>query len=89
MLKDAPSAVAVAEALIRAKFGEQALKEQRPLTAKADGEFWQVEGSLNRGSKEPGAGPVKIRFRRSDMQVVSLHFSIVGMSLNPVEKPEL
>jgi hypothetical protein len=77
LIKDKETAIALAELLIKSKFGDQVLTAQRPLNAKTDGDFWIVEGSVTKDSTQSLEGPVILRVNKADLTVEEfyLHFN--------------
>ena len=61
LVDNADAAIAIAETLVRNKFGEAALREQQPLGARDGGQIWIVEGSLNRNRAHEGPGMLILR----------------------------
>jgi len=66
------TAVAVAEIIIRANYGDDVLSEQRPLLVSDRGEYWLVEGSRNASRAVEGPGKVVVRLSKADARVISL-----------------
>jgi len=77
LIKDKETAIALAEVLIKSKFGDQVLAIQRPLNATADDDFWVVEGSVTKDPKKALEGPVILRINKADLAVEEfyLHFN--------------
>ena len=59
------TAVAIVEALIRGKYGDEMLKENQPLTVRLDGEFWVVEGK----ERKPTPLITTVRISKADAHV--------------------
>jgi hypothetical protein len=59
------AAIAVVEALIRGRYGDEMLKENQPLTARRDGEFWVVEGK----ERKPTPLITTVRISKADARV--------------------
>jgi hypothetical protein len=69
LIKDAATAIALAEVLVKNNFGDDVLKKQRPLKATADGDFWIVEGSVTKDPAKQPEGPVILRINKADLTV--------------------
>jgi hypothetical protein len=79
LVPDENAALGVVEALIRGKYGEDALKQNQPLSVRRDGEFWVVE-SKDRNPIPPSS----VRISRVDARVDSfLVFSHSNISPFP------
>lgn len=76
LLKDAAAAIELAEVLVKNNFGDAVLKEQRPLTATADGDFWIVEGSVTKDPAKQLEGPVILRVNKRDLTVDAFYLHL-------------
>lgn len=59
------TAMAIVEALIRGRYGDDMLKENRPFTVRRDGEFWVVEGK----ERKPTPLITTVRISKVDARV--------------------
>lgn len=84
LVKDAKTAIAITEILIKGNYGEIALSEQMPLIARDDGSIWVIEGSLNKDRSAEGPGTVIVKINKSDAKVISLLFDYV---IHPLQNP--
>jgi hypothetical protein len=50
-VRDARTAVAIAEAILNSVYGEQQIAGEKPLQAKRSGDVWRVSGALPPGYK--------------------------------------
>lgn len=76
LLKDGSAAIELAEVLIKNNFGDAVLKEQRPLKATADGDFWIVEGSVTKDPAKQLEGPVILRVNKMDLTVDAFYLHL-------------
>lgn len=76
MVKDAAMAVELAAVLIRRNCGEAVLKNQQPLVAREDGDYWLVEGPPNKPEAVSDVGPVHVKLKKTDASVASLYFTL-------------
>jgi hypothetical protein len=53
LVPDETAAIGIAEALIRGRFGEEALRKLQPMTAREGGTQWNVFGRTNQGQPLP------------------------------------
>ena len=65
LVPDEKTAIALVEALIRGKYGDKALEENRPLTVRRDGEFWVILGK----ERKPTPLITTVRINRADARV--------------------
>jgi hypothetical protein len=80
LVKDAGTAVALAEVLVESNFGVSKLEAQRPLVAYENGNFWIVEGSLNKERSVEGPGKLVVKIEKADASILYLGFDYVVIS---------
>ena len=74
LVKNTETAVELAAILIRRNFGEDSLKEQQPLSAHEDGDYWSVDGTPTMMKNTSGFGSVRVRIKKTDASVASLYW---------------
>jgi len=74
MAPDAETAIALAETLIRRRYGEDSLSAQQPLSARDAGKYWAIDGTPDAVEPDSGFGPVRIEVRKVDAGFAALYF---------------
>lgn len=76
-VKDEATALALAEVLIRSKFGEKELERQLPLSVRTDEDCWIIEGSYNKDESKVGEGPAIIRMNKAHATIESMYLRLI------------
>lgn len=84
--EDAETAIALAETLIRQRFGEETVKTQWPLSAHDAGEFWAITGPPDAVQPTSGVGPVRIEVRKADAGISALYFDAAAAARAQMEE---
>jgi hypothetical protein len=76
MVRDAATALDLAETLLRHRYGEGMLKAQQPLSAHDAGDSWMIEGTSEAVDPVSNAGQVRLRINKADASVAWLYFEL-------------
>jgi hypothetical protein len=72
LIRSAELAVQIAEALCETHYGRDELVRQKPFFAVDKGNYWRVEGNLNRDGKIQGKGNFFLSIEKYDGRVIDI-----------------
>jgi hypothetical protein len=70
LVPDSETAIAIAQALIKAQYGEEELKSELPLKATLSNDIWIVKGTLPKGWV---GGVAVVKISKTDARIRQLH----------------